>query len=58
MLKLYTFKCEKCDHTEEDLVAEDTKTIVCKKCGGDMPRVLVVHSFHLKGGGWYKDGYK
>jgi len=57
MLKMYTFKCEKCDQTEEDFVEENTKTIVCK-CGGTMHKILAVTNFHLKGKGWYKDGYK
>ena len=33
------------------------KTIKCPVCDNKAERILSLGSFHLKGGGWYKDGY-
>ncbi|MBL8976577.1 MAG: zinc ribbon domain-containing protein, partial [Myxococcales bacterium] len=30
---------------------------VCEKCNGTLERAVTAAAFHLKGGGWYKDGY-
>ena len=33
------------------------KTIKCPVCSNKAERILSLGSFHLKGSGWYKDGY-
>jgi predicted nucleic acid-binding Zn ribbon protein len=29
----------------------------CEHCGGRLEKQMAAPAFHLKGGGWYKDGY-
>ncbi len=55
-MPLYTFECTKCKKITEDLVPIDTKTIRCE-CGHEATKIPSLSNFHLKGGGWYKDGY-
>jgi putative FmdB family regulatory protein len=58
-MPIYEYKCEVCDEiTEEfDKITSTTKTIECSLCGQPSTRIMSLGSFHLKGGGWYKDGY-
>jgi putative FmdB family regulatory protein len=58
-MPIYEYKCDVCDEiTEEfDKITSTTKTIECSLCGQIATRIMSLGSFHLKGGGWYKDGY-
>ena len=69
-MPIYEYNCEKCGNEFEesfpmDERAKPTKT-PCEKdvgmdesvvCGGKVYLKMSLGSFHLKGGGWYKDGY-
>jgi predicted nucleic acid-binding Zn ribbon protein len=69
----YTYECQKCGSQYERVQRiTDAPDTVCSvpvgdpggrgrgECGGSVRRVLVpslAGGFHLKGGGWYRDGY-
>ena len=62
-MPIYEYKCEDCEHIEE-VLQKSTEGFYflgkgCPNCGssGTMSRMLSMGSFHLKGSGWYKDGY-
>lgn len=58
-MPLYEYKCSKCEKTfEKRQKFADAPLTVCE-CGdgGPVQRALSTPAFHLKGGGWYKDGY-
>jgi putative FmdB family regulatory protein len=60
MCPIYQYLC-KCGREKEEFVTTISKgkeTIDCKDCGRKAKRVPSLGSFILKGGGWYKDGYK
>lgn len=58
-MPIYEYKCDVCEEiTEEfDKITSTTKTIECSLCGQPANRIMSLGSFHLKGAGWYKDGY-
>jgi len=58
-MPIYEFKCTECDEVSEEIMSfkSDITTIHCSACNSDSKRIMSLGSFHLKGGGWYKDGY-
>lgn len=57
-MPIYVYHCESCGAVEEHIQSMgDDPVATCSSCGGAMSRSLTAASFHLKGGGWYKDGY-
>ena len=60
-MPLYSYRCSLCGNVDDIIV--DTKKrdnkFPCEQegCTGIMIRELDAPSFHLKGGGWFKDGY-
>lgn len=58
-MPLYEYRCSQCGRTFEKLQKfSDSPLTVCDLCqGGPVERVISPPAFHLKGGGWYKDGY-
>jgi len=55
-MPIYQFECPKGTITEE-FVKMSTKEIKCPKCGQKAKKVISPCTFHLKGGGWYSEGY-
>lgn len=59
-MPIYEYSCVKCGFKEDVLEKIDGPRVkVCPHCGADAftrPEVSPA-AFHLKGGGWYKDGY-
>lgn len=56
----YTYRCRTCDHTfVTQQRITDEPGAECPKCEGtDCHRQIVqAPPFHLRGGGWYADGY-
>lgn len=53
----YEFECKDCKTVTEEHVKMGTKTFPCKSCGKTAVKIMSMGSFHLKGGGWFKDGY-
>ena len=57
-MPMYEYVCTPCKEEKEELQGYDDPAPKCKKCGKLMKRKISQTSFHLKGGGWYKDGYQ
>ena len=62
-MPIYEYKCDVCGHEFEEMLhfseREDPLNIPCSfpTCGGKVHLKMSLGSFHLKGSGWYKDGY-
>ena len=58
-MPLYEYFCKTCSEYSEKIVGIYNETpIKCDNCNKKIERVEISKSnFHLKGGGWYKDGY-
>lgn len=58
-MPIYEYLCEGCGHQLEMLQsAAESPLQRCPNCNEDtLLRVISGAAFHLKGGGWYKDGY-
>jgi len=62
-MPIYEYKCENCGHEFEEMLhfSERDNPIndPCPfpTCAGKVHLKMSLGSFHLKGGGWYKDGY-
>ena len=57
-MPLYAYRCSACGSEEEHIERfSDPPKATCDACGGPLARLLTGAAFHLKGGGWYKDGY-
>ena len=58
-MPIYEFRCTECDEISEEMLSfrDTTKIIKCPICNSRSERIMSLGSFHLKGSGWYKDGY-
>jgi putative FmdB family regulatory protein len=57
-MPLYAYRCTACGAQEEHIQRfSDPPKDRCEVCSGALEKQLGGASFHLKGGGWYKDGY-
>ena len=58
-MPIYEYGCQQCGHDFEEMQKfRDPPGERCPKCGSlEAQRKVSVSAFHLKGGGWYKDGY-
>jgi putative FmdB family regulatory protein len=57
-MPMYAYRCARCGAEEEHIERfSDPPKATCDACGGPLARQLTPTAFHLKGGGWYKDGY-
>ena len=57
-MPLYAYRCTACGAQEEHIQRfSDPPKDRCEVCGGALEKELGGASFHLKGGGWYKEGY-
>ena len=57
-MPIYEYVCQSCG--EEIEVIQKVSDPPLKKhagCGGRLKKKLSLAAFHLKGGGWYADGY-
>ncbi len=57
-MPIYEYRCTDCGKVFEytQRMTDDPKT-ECESCAGRLERLISATSFHLKGGGWYKDLY-
>tara|TARA_R110000824_G_scaffold52735_4_gene146523 strand:- start:637 stop:828 length:192 start_codon:yes stop_codon:yes gene_type:complete len=59
-MPIYVYECENCKIVREEIqkYSDDILTD-CEECESEdtLHRLIEMSSFHLKGGGWYKDGY-
>ncbi|HND11617.1 MAG TPA: zinc ribbon domain-containing protein [Pseudomonadota bacterium] len=55
----YDYECQNCGHTFETSQRITEKALTdCPECKQPkLQRLITAAAFHLKGGGWYKDGY-
>lgn len=57
-MPIYAYGCTACGAEAEYIQKfSDPPKDVCESCGGPLKRLVTAAAFHLKGGGWYKDGY-
>ena len=60
-MPLYEYKCEECGYEFEEMLhfseRDDPINEPCQSCKGKVQLKMSMGSFHLKGSGWYKDGY-
>ena len=58
-MPIYEYICQSCEHKFEEVQKfSETSLEKCPDCGQNTAeRQVSMSSFHLKGGGWYKDGY-
>jgi putative FmdB family regulatory protein len=57
-MPIYEYECSHCGAIEEAIQKfSDAPLTTCKHCCGKLSRLISQSSFHLKGGGWYADGY-
>jgi len=58
-MPIYEYVCQQCGHDFEEMQKfSDPPVERCPECGSlEAQRKVSVSAFHLKGGGWYKDGY-
>ncbi len=57
-MPLYLYHCQSCGREHEQLQKfSDPPLKHCPSCKGRLVKQITSTSFHLKGGGWYKDGY-
>ena len=58
-MPIYEYRCNACSKTFEKLQKFSDPPLTVCDCGeqGKVERLLSPPAFHLKGGGWYKDGY-
>ncbi len=57
-MPLYEYSCPKCGDFEVLQRMSDAPLKKHDACGKPVARKVSVSSFHLKGGGWYADGYR
>lgn len=58
-MPIYEYSCIACDY-EFELVQKisGVSASSCPKCGtSDVEKMMSASAFHLKGSGWYSDGY-
>ncbi len=59
-MPVYVYLCD-CGREEEvyyPIISQGKKKIECKNCGRKAKKIMSQTDFHLKGSGWYKDGYQ
>ena len=65
-MPIYEYTCENCGHEFEEMLhfseRDNPINAPCPNsirplCGGKVHLKMSLGSFHLKGAGWYKDGY-
>ena len=57
-MPVYEYECPACKKVfEVQQRISDDPIKTCKDCGGEVKKLVSMSSFHLKGGGWYSDGY-
>lgn len=59
-MPIYEYRCHECDEVSEVLhKLSDPAPETCPECGADgtLSKLISRSAFHLKGAGWYADGY-
>jgi putative FmdB family regulatory protein len=57
-MPVYEYECSGCARVfEAQQRISDSPLTTCSVCGGEVKKLVSRSAFHLKGGGWYADGY-
>ena len=57
-MPIYEYQCDNCQQvTEAWQSLSEAPLSTCQSCAGPLRKLISMSSFHLKGGGWYADGY-
>ena len=57
-MPIYEYECSQCGKVEEAIQKfSDAPLTTCKHCSGNLSKLVSQSSFHLKGAGWFADGY-
>ncbi len=58
-MPIFEYECKKCGKVEEILTVKmsDYSKPDCIDCKVPMRRIVSKSNFHLKGTGWFRDGY-
>ena len=56
-MPIYEYQCAKCGSFEYSQSIKDPALTRCPTCRRRVHKLVSAPSFHLKGGGWYADGY-
>ncbi len=57
-MPIYEYKCNQCNKEFEAIQKfSDEPLTECPDCKGSVEKQISQSAFHLKGGGWYSDGY-
>ena len=57
-MPIYEYECAQCGRIEEAIQKfSDRPLTKCRHCSGRLHRLISQSAFHLKGSGWYADGY-
>ena len=57
-MPIYEYRCSICNHQFESLQKVGARALrKCPECSGKLEKLVSRTSFHLKGGGWFDQGY-
>ena len=56
-MPIYEYECRKCGVFDYEQSIADRPLAKCPKCRSKVTKLISASAFHLKGGGWYADGY-
>ena len=57
-MPIYEYQCDSCDKVIEVIQRMSEKPLShCPDCQGEVTKLVSKSAFHLKGGGWFADGY-
>lgn len=57
-MPIYEYQCQSCHAVFEEWQSGfEEQEMACPECGGESRKLISHSSFHLKGSGWYADGY-
>ncbi|MDX9788250.1 MAG: zinc ribbon domain-containing protein [Desulfobacterales bacterium] len=57
-MPIYEYECCQCGKIEEAIQHfSDAPLTTCRHCSGKLSKLISQSSFHLKGSGWFADGY-
>ena len=56
-MPIYEYECRKCGVFDYEQSIADRPLARCPKCRSKVAKLISASAFHLKGGGWYADGY-
>ena len=57
-MPIYEYRCKSCSKVFEVIQQFGAPQLrTCKECKGGLEKLISKSAFHLKGGGWYDQGY-